>query len=161
MIRSDPELMTNPEGDQRILRRARELAAARNSGLDQALAHIAGDYCVQTDWMAGEKTKRWLPAIIHGATYAACFLPITRNPRAIAVIGITHAIIDRTRPVKYLTWAKNQLGPAPSRYAWDEADPATGFKADRPAWLTGWLNIIVDNFIHMVINRCALRRWGR
>ncbi|WP_205679869.1 DUF3307 domain-containing protein [Paenarthrobacter ureafaciens] len=29
------------------------------------LAHLIGDYLIQSDWMASEKTKRWWPAIAH------------------------------------------------------------------------------------------------
>lgn len=33
------------------------------------LAHMVGDYLIQSDWMAQEKTKRWWPAIAHALTY--------------------------------------------------------------------------------------------
>ena len=29
------------------------------------LAHLVGDYVVQSDWMALNKTARWSPAIAH------------------------------------------------------------------------------------------------
>ena len=34
------------------------------------LAHLVGDYLIQSDWMASEKTKKWWPAIAHGITYS-------------------------------------------------------------------------------------------
>ena len=38
------------------------------------LAHMVGDYVIQSHWMAVEKTKRWWPAIAHGVTYGLPFL---------------------------------------------------------------------------------------
>lgn len=125
-----------------------------------ALAHLIGDYVVQNDHMAREKTSHYGPAAAHAATYAACFLPLTRDPRALAVIGGTHFAIDRWRLAKYVVWARNQVGPADARYAFDEAGPF-GEPPDRPAWLAGWLLFIADNTMHLAINELALRRWGR
>lgn len=123
--------------------------------MSEALAHLAGDYVAQTDWMAQEKTHRWDAALLHAATYTACFLPITRNWKALAVIGGTHAVIDRYRLAKHVAWAKNQA--APKAYRPDHT--ATGYGADRPDWLTVWLLILTDNTIHLAINRWALRRF--
>lgn len=123
--------------------------------MSEALAHLAGDYLVQSDWMAAEKVKRTGPALAHAASYAACFLPLTRNPRAIAVIGGTHFVIDRWRLARHLCWAKNQAAPA----AYRPDHTPTGYGADRPDWLAFWLLIIADNTMHLAINRWALRRW--
>jgi hypothetical protein len=35
-----------------------------------------GDYLFQTSWMANEKTKRFLPALIHATIYSLPFLLI-------------------------------------------------------------------------------------
>ncbi len=35
---------------------------------ESLLAHLVGDYLIQSDWMATEKVKRWWPAIVHGTT---------------------------------------------------------------------------------------------
>lgn len=142
--------------------------------MSEILAHAVGDYIVQSDWMASEKTKRHLPAAAHAASYAACFLPVTRNWRAILIIGTTHFVIDRWRLAKYLCWAKNQAAPVDFRYPFDHAD-GTGYHSDtlapyahdettcralgKPMWLSGWLMIIADNTIHMLINRWAIRRY--
>lgn len=61
------------------------------------LAHLLGDYVVQSRWMATEKTQRWWPAIVHAVTYGVPFLMVTRSPLALAVIVGTHAVIDRYR----------------------------------------------------------------
>lgn len=116
------------------------------------LAHLVGDYLIQSDWMAQEKTKRWWPAIVHGGTYALPFLLITRLPLALLVIAGTHAVIDRYRLARHLVWFKNQLAPK----AFRPAHTPTGHAADRPAWLAGWLVIIADNTLHMLINVAAV-----
>lgn len=121
------------------------------------LAHGAGDYVIQTDWMATEKTKRWLPAVLHATTYTAAHIPVTRSWKALAVIGVTHAVIDRYRLARHVVWAKNQLAPHSHRKPWEECK-ATGYDPDRPAWLAVWLMIIADNIIHLTINTEAIKR---
>lgn len=124
----------------------------------EGIAHLFGDYVVQSDWMANAKTADHLPAALHGATYAACFLPITRSPKALIVIGGTHYVIDRYRLAKYLVWARNQVAPAEHRYAYSDAG-MMGSAPGRPDWLSGWLGFIADNACHLLINHWALRRW--
>lgn len=89
--------------------------------MKRLIAHLLGDYVVQSDWMARSKTGVPISAGLHGATYAACFLPLTRNLRALTVIGATHAVIDHYRLARYLVWARNQISPASERYPLAEA----------------------------------------
>lgn len=124
------------------------------------LAHLFGDYVIQNDWMANAKTTSHLPAAIHGVTYAACFLPLTRNPKALAIIGGTHFVIDRWRLAKYVVWARNQFAPAESRYAYEDSG-MMGAPPGRPDWLSGWLGFIADNSMHLLINHLTLRHYGR
>lgn len=119
---------------------------------DQLVAHAVGDYILQSDWMATEKTKRSLAAAVHALTYTLPFLFITRSPAALALICGTHFVIDRWRLARYVVWAKNWLGP---NRPWAEC-VATGYPADRPAWLTVWLLIIADNTLHVLCNGLAL-----
>jgi hypothetical protein len=119
------------------------------------LAHLVGDYLIQSHWMATEKTKRWLPAIVHGVTYTLPYALITQSPIALLVIGGTHIIIDRFRLARHFAWLKNQLGPKRSRPQWADAK-ATGYPSDTPAWLAVWLMIIADNTIHLLINTAAV-----
>lgn len=120
---------------------------------DQMLIHLIGDYVTQSDWMAIEKTKRWLPAILHALVYSAPFAVFSPSIPAWLVIFASHAVIDRYRLARYVVWAKNWLGP---NRPWSECS-ATGYPADRPAWLAVWLLIIADNIIHIAINGFALR----
>lgn len=130
-------------------------------------AHIAGDYFVQSSWMAQRKTKQAVPAAAHAITYTACFLPITRNLRALAVIGGTHYLIDRYRLLQYPMWAKNVLlAPRHDDLGWqyklDASWPGTGYERHgNPQWLATMLMIVADNTTHVAINRWALRRWSR
>jgi hypothetical protein len=146
-----------------------------------ALAHLFGDYVVQTDHMARHKVatpespEGRLEAAQHALTYTACHLPVTRNWKALTVIGGTHYVIDRYRLAKYVVWARNQIAPAESRYPLHEAGPfgqkmspteKDGYLykkghliADGPDWLNGWLLFICDNSIHLAINYWATEKW--
>jgi hypothetical protein len=125
-------------------------------GIALLLAHLVGDYLIQSDWMATEKTQRWWPAIAHAGTYALPFLAVTQSPIALAVIVVTHAVIDRYRLARHLVWAKNLLSPARYRYPWSEC-ATTGYHQDRPAWMAVWLMIIADNTLHLGINYASVR----
>lgn len=121
---------------------------------DQLVAHAVGDYILQSDWMATEKTKQNTAAAVHALTYTFPFLFITSSLAALAVICGTHFVIDRWRLARYVVWAKNWI--APSNRPWKEC-AATGYSPDRPAWLTVWLLIIADNTLHVLCNGLALR----
>lgn len=125
------------------------------TGLGIFLAHLVGDYLIQSDWMANEKTKRWWPAIAHGVTYTLPYLFVTRSPWALAVIAGTHIVIDHYRLARHVCWAKNLLAPARYRYPWRECS-GTGYHESRPPWMAVWLLIIADNTIHLAINAAAV-----
>lgn len=97
------------------------------------LAHLTGDYIAQSHWMATEKTHRWLPAVLHGLTYAACYLLATRSVLALLVIGGTHVVIDRYRLARHVVWAKNQMAPRRAR----PGHTPTGYGDDVPALAGG------------------------
>lgn len=139
------------------------------------LAHFVGDYLLQSDWMAREKTHAILPALAHALTYTVPFLLLTRSIPALLFIGGTHFLIDRFRLARYVCWAKNWLAPWPVCHSGNlcgaktEHEPhrvpptkpwrdcaATGYDPDRPLWLTLWLLIITDNTLHVICNTIAL-----
>ena len=124
---------------------------------DQLVAHAVGDYLLQSEWMAQEKTKRSLPALVHCAVYLLPFLLITQSLPALAVIFGTHFVIDRWHLARYVAWAKNR--PWPGSAPWSDCRK-TGFHPDTPPWLAGWLVIIVDNIMHVVINAAAIAWLG-
>lgn len=133
---------------------------------DQLVCHAIGDYILQSDWMATEKTKRSVAALVHVVTYGLPFLFLRPSVAAMAVIVGTHFVIDRWRLARYVVWAKNFIGPwkvdeasgfhLPTNPSWNECT-ATGYPPDRPAWLAVWLLIIADNLCHVVINGLALK----
>jgi hypothetical protein len=146
----------------------------------EGLAHLFGDYVVQSHYMATEKVRSTGPALAHAATYAACFLPLTRSARALAFIGGTHFVIDRWRLARHVVYVKNQAAPERHRYPWSHAR-ATGYHDGRgdqgvgehtlgpdacgapapPPLLALGLLIVADNALHLALNRWALRRWAR
>lgn len=123
------------------------------------LAHLVGDYVIQSDWMAAEKTKRWWPAVVHGATYALPFLLITRSPWALLVIAGTHVVIDRFRLARHVCWAKNWIAARGWNRPWREC-LATGYPPAKPAGFAVALMIVADNTMHLVINSAALTWLG-
>lgn len=148
---------------------------------DQIIVHAIGDYLLQSDWMASEKTKRHAPAFAHALVYSLPFLIFAPSLAAFAVILGTHFLIDRYRLARYVVWAKNFLAPkwipfcnygchritdafalkcgscrSVRNMPWRDCR-GTGYPSDRPAWLAVWLLIFADNILHVVINGLALR----
>ena len=124
--------------------------------LAQLLCHLFGDYVLQSSWMANNKTKRWFPAIAHACAYLLPFLVII-HPSLVAmlVIAVTHALIDRFRLSRYITYANHFLAP-PSKWGPWADYRGTGYHKDTPPFLAIWLMIIVDNTLHLTINALAL-----
>ncbi len=114
---------------------------------DQIVAHLVGDYILQSHWMAQEKTKQHVAAAAHAICYTLPFLLITQSPAALAIICGTHFLIDRYRLARFVVWLKNGArGPF----------TATGYADDVPPWLSVWLLIWADNTIHIIINGLAI-----
>jgi hypothetical protein len=123
---------------------------------DQLVAHVVGDYLLQSSWMASEKSRRSLPAALHAVVYGLPFLVFRPSPRGWMLIVATHFIIDRWRLARYVCWAGGLLSPPPHR-SWAECRQ-TGFPPEREPWMTTWLLIIADNTLHVLINALSLRR---
>lgn len=119
---------------------------------DQLVAHAVGDYALQSDWMANEKTKQNLAALVHAFTYTLPFLLLTQSPWALFFVLWTHFAIDRWRLARYIVWAKNLIGPY---RPWKECS-ITGYPAEKPPWMAVWLLIIADNTMHVLCNGLAL-----
>jgi hypothetical protein len=119
------------------------------------IAHLFGDYVIQSDWMAAEKTKRWWPAVAHAVTYGLPFLLLTQHLVALVIIVGTHAVIDRYRLARHVAWTKNNLAPAGYNPPWRECK-ATGYSESKPRWMAVWLMIVADNTLHVAINSAVL-----
>lgn len=124
--------------------------------MEQLIAHLFGDYIIQTDHMADRKTKSFWVAFAHACTYSIPFIALGPSWAALAVIIITHALIDRFRLARFLIWGKNQIAPQAYRYPFSKA-AWHGYQDGKPDWLSGWLYIIADNTLHLLFNYLALR----
>ena len=60
--------------------------------VDQLIAHAVGDYLLQSEWMAREKTKRSLAALVHSVFYLLPFLFIF-NTELLLIDGFAIAYI--------------------------------------------------------------------
>lgn len=100
--------------------------------MEQLLLHLWGDYLLQSDWMARNKTKANWPAAVHAMLYSLPFLFVLR-PTLIAFLVIlgTHFFIDRFRLARYVVWAKNWMGPSWSR-RWVYVCVAHNYCAEAP-----------------------------
>lgn len=142
----------------------------------QLLCHIAGDFLFQSDYMAMNKSKRTIPCLVHVLLYTSVFLFLTTSWKALLVIGGVHFILDRFPIIiRRLIWFKNHLGPSLSFVPYDKCN-ITGYYdnilneisgkpydnsvingfAPRLNYVTVWLYIITDNFLHLLTNYLAL-----
>lgn len=123
---------------------------------NQIMAHMIGDYVIQSDWMANNKARKCIPAILHAISYSIPFLFLTDcSVLAFAGICISHFVIDHWRLARYVVFAKNFFSPKSEWPKWENCCN-TGYPDDRPAWLAVWLMIIADNVMHVILNAVFL-----
>ncbi len=106
------------------------------------ILHFVGDYLLQSDWMATNKTKNSAACLLHVAVYSAPFYFICDFAPLIVLISVTHFLIDRFRLAKYWMLLIN--------WDWHQNSP------DRPAYISFWLLVIVDNTFHIIFNSLAI-----
>jgi hypothetical protein len=121
--------------------------------MEQLLAHLVGDYILQSHDMAISKTKSTYWAFYHAFTYTLPFLILSQSSVALSIIIFTHFIIDRFRLAIKITKVKNYLLGTFKKEIFNSVD---GYPEETPAWLSTWLIIILDNTLHLVINHLAL-----
>ena len=120
------------------------------------ICHLFGDYVFQSSWMANNKIKRLVPAIVHSCVYFVPFLIVLHPSLSATVVMIgTHILIDRFRLAKYVTFVSQYLAPPSEWKAWSDCI-GTGYYKETPVWLATWLMIIVDNTMHLTINALCL-----
>lgn len=74
---------------------------------------MVGDYIVQNQWMANNKTKRVGALLVHVACYTACFIPVAwlfapsflSGLAFLAMLASLHALTDCRR------WASGEAWP--------------------------------------------------
>tara|TARA_R110000868_G_scaffold58874_1_gene181113 strand:+ start:409 stop:936 length:528 start_codon:yes stop_codon:yes gene_type:complete len=113
---------------------------------DQFIIHAIGDYVLQSDWQANNKTKAHFPAFCHALTYSLPFLILTQSPAAWLTIFGTHFLIDRYRLARYVCWAKNWLAP---KTWWKKVNGQWVGSSNQEAhsWLT-WHEIGKPDILH-------------
>lgn len=107
--------------------------------MEQLLCHLWGDYMTQTSWMALNKYNRWWPAIAHGCIYTLWFALLTHDPLELAIIGVTHTLIDHYRVAGL--WARL------INNEWEMAQPV----------IPPWCMVAIDQTMHLTINYLVLR----
>lgn len=122
--------------------------------MEQLLAHLVGDYLLQTTYMAEQKIRSWPVAMLHAIVYTLPFTFITLSPWALAVICFTHALIDRYRLAHYVSRVRNMVGDPKN---WRVYATDTGYPETTPAWMAVWLVIITDNTLHLLTNYLAIK----
>ena len=131
----------------------------------QIILHLWGDYILQNHAMAQFKRTSMKWAVFHAITYTLPFAVVllilhvsslgvhsANIIMALAIIVITHAIIDRYAP--HRAWME----------FWGIGQPSLLFErcnvdqpqVTAPAFLGVWLGILVDNTLHLTINAFAL-----
>lgn len=120
--------------------------------MEQLLAHLVGDYLLQSDWMALNKKNKgaagFVAAITHCLLYGLPFVLLGPSWAQWSFIVASHFAIDRTNVVKHIVWLKNCMGInfAP----WSQCTK-TGYPDERG--LFGLILLVVaDNTIHLVCN---------
>jgi hypothetical protein len=103
------------------------------------IAHLLGDWLLQTEWQAKNKTTNWVALLIHVGIYHAVVLAFLifgfglRHPAVLLVVAglaVTHAILDRRH---FELWLIRTL-----RLRINE-DPER------------WLVIAIDQSIHLIL----------
>ncbi|QRG66777.1 DUF3307 domain-containing protein [Brevibacillus choshinensis] len=105
------------------------------------IAHLIGDFLLQTEWMAKYKAQRWLPLLTHCLVYtlsvtllAFLFVPGGLSVWASLLIFLSHVILDRRTFVYF--WYRKVMQVTDDR--------------------SKWLMIITDQVFHLIILGVAL-----
>lgn len=123
----------------------------------QIVAHLIGDYLIQSHWMAVKKRANWSAAIWHGWAYSLAFVAFCGpSIPALLIIAISHMIFDHYGVSRYVVFAKNFLAPRAEWPTWADSKK-TGYPSNAPDFLAVWLNIIADNILHLIVNALALQ----
>jgi len=120
---------------------------------DLLLAHLFGDYIIQSHKMATRKSISSFWCAIHVLLYGIpfAFIPDITLLAWIIIVG-THFIIDRFSIAKYLIYFKNRLWEYQNL---DECMSNFGYNKETPVWLSFFLYVVLDNTLHITINYYA------
>jgi fatty acid desaturase len=103
------------------------------------IAHLLGDWLLQTEWQAQNKRTNWLALLSHVAVYHAIVfiilffgfkLDVVRVIVAVGALALFHIILDKQDPVRwYMRTFRLTVTRTPER----------------------WLMVAVDQSIHLVL----------
>jgi len=106
------------------------------------LAHLIGDFLFQTQWMAFNKMKHWLPLLVHCVVYTVVVALVSYvcldHPLSLAgilIIFIGHIILDQGSFIRW--WYLKVCRCTESG--------------------TGWLKIVYDQIFHLLLLAAALQ----
>ncbi len=107
------------------------------TGFGLLLGHLVGDYILQNDWQAANKTQRHWPCLIHCLLYTVsvwAFSFLWLPWWGLAICFLSHYPIDRYRLAAW--WMKNISGQ-------------THF-ASKEHPMFPWSVVMVDNIFHLL-----------
>jgi hypothetical protein len=119
------------------------------------LGHFVGDYLIQNSWMALNKTKKWLPLLVHVALYTLSVCLFTAvftgfNPWWILVVFLSHLFIDRwSLADKYLelTGSRSLKMFFDKDKVWDCRIPEIALTGG----FSAFVYVVVDNTMHVLL----------
>lgn len=96
------------------------------------LGHLAGDFLLQTRWMAEKKAQEFLPLVVHSAVYTGTVALLALKAGGLSWLGIGliflgHLLLDQRAFVNF--WAKTVNGNTS----------------------TEWLKVVSDQSWHLLI----------
>lgn len=104
--------------------------------MEQIICHLIGDYFLQNNWMALNKTRNPLACIVHCFLYTLPFLFITTNIYQLLLIFTAHIIVDGSNIVKGIS--SITLKGAPEHVVF-------------------FISVVRDNTVHLICNYLILK----
>lgn len=103
------------------------------------IAHLIGDFLLQTSWMAKYKATKWLPLLTHVSIYTVVIALFGMfsgglSLSAILIVFLGHIILDRKTFVMF--WVQQvQTAKGPEKV---------------------WLSIVADQIFHLILLAIAI-----
>jgi hypothetical protein len=110
------------------------------------ILHFAGDYLLQNDWMAKNKTRENFVCYVHCLLYTLPFGLVLRQSPWLFFVFATHFAIDRWRLAEYWIRLVN----------WHWSGDNYGYDETKPKYMSVWLLIVIDNTFHILLNSLAI-----
>lgn len=102
--------------------------------MEQLLCHWFGDFVLQPNLIGQDKKGNLGLSFVHSLLYVLPFLLLTHNGLALAVIGVTHGVIDFFR----------------------FGDSVPKLRGETSEHIPEWVRVAYDQGLHLLINYFAL-----